>query len=142
MDKIGHPTDCGRQSRRQTVGWVYQSPPARQAGQEGSRADARINGGSGIARQSGDACQPGSLSIPPVAARLWPPGPTTNSLPLLPPIKGKAVARLCPAEPSTDLRWSMPLRLPTGERTIAREPQCQRDRRCPESAKINIEAFS
>ena len=34
----GHPTDCSRQSRQQTVRWMYLSPPARQAGQEGSNS--------------------------------------------------------------------------------------------------------
>ena len=40
-ERSGHPQDSARQSRPETYGWVYQCPPARQAGQEGTRAAAR-----------------------------------------------------------------------------------------------------
>ena len=81
--------------------------------------------------------------MPPFAARLWPDKPPTNLLTPSPQIKGKAVTVSSQLLRSLRLLHNCQLTVlvyppPPPGATIAREPQCRRERRCPESAYINI----
>ena len=83
--------------------------------------------------------------MPPFAARLCRNKSATDLRTPSPYIKGEAVTassrlfrslRLLHNRQLAVLVYAPPA--PHGERIIAREPQCQRERRCSESAYINI----
>ena len=81
--------------------------------------------------------------MPPFAARLWPDKPPTNLLTPSPQIKGKAVTVSSQLLRSLRLLHNCQLTVlvyppPPPGAIIAREPQCRHERRCPESAYINI----
>ena len=81
--------------------------------------------------------------MPPFAARLWPDKPPTNLLTPSPQIKGKAVTVSSQLLRSLRLLHNCQLTVlvyppPPPGAIIAREPQCRCERRCPESAYINI----
>ena len=81
--------------------------------------------------------------MPPFAARLWPDKPPTNLLTPSPQIKGKAVTVSSQLLRSLRLLHNCQLTVlvyppPPPGAIIAREPQCRRERQCPESAYINI----
>ena len=129
----GHPTDCNRQSRQQTVGWVYESPPARQAGQEGSNSLRSIRGKRYLFGSPAELASP-ATSIATLRCEIVP-GQADHKLTDAPPhrYKGKRYGRQCRDKPATDSHPAVP---PAPGEHIAREAEYQRHHKYPESGHL------